>query len=766
MVKIISSNINNEDKSYIPEEWISRKLSDKELFLLKDFIKQGGSIVLSGYGFENYNLLIENPEDKIDLYKDKIEYGLIVPLSFKKELFNSLNVYPLYLKQEKNYTESFIIKDFINSKFNIIATSYNGRSSYPTIAFYKLGKGVIILIGFIIEDDINNRWRSYLKLFKQNLTIFLYKQGYKKRGDIWKYFYSKFDNISFLLKENKELECGNKKILIREHKKTEKIYCKNKRIYYENIGVLGRIVSPPIEGIYDLGFNMEGGCSINHYSRIVTYTGKEKKIDLHLIPDSSHPTIFLFISSKEDLELTINYKIHFKMLPPYPEYYYSKLNYSISENKKRIIVHSHDNHLFFINRFSFIPSKIEIIPKDKKLPFLQVNIKINLKQNSDCIIQFSLIHKEDRIKKSDIRKMLHPLKKKSVDDALKLSDNKSLKIIRKKGEKNINYRKIVLSLLDKLFYVENKLSLINTKKIMEQDEIIDALINLAIFGYIKEVEEIVSNFKELKRFPFLIYPSGATIFDYSEKSIKILNKIDLYLNELKGEYFDSEMISSCLKKKIDQFFEYNFRGTGFWNNQISDLGTLYFTVLNPLLTKESIVFIPIIPYFVTNFTVKNIKIENRNFNFSFRRKGRDITIKFKNNGNSPINIEYYPVFMRKIEKFTITLMNSKEINFKLDRDYLLYSKEFDFQEKPELLKQDDRIKITFKKDKKENRLTYIFLELFEITVKKIVGARINKGRNNEEKILLYNPTINKNIYIYFKKIEEEKYLFKPNKEQK
>jgi hypothetical protein len=766
LVKIIASNIKKEEESPIYKEWIFKKLEDKELLLLKNFIKKGGSIVLVGHGLENYNFLIEKDEDKTDFYKDKIEYGLIIPLSYKKELFNSLNVYPLYLNAETNFTESFIIKDFTNSKFNIIATSYNGRSSYPTMVFYKFGKGVIVLIGFIIKDENSNKWRSYLNLFKESLSAFLNKKRYKNRGDIWKYFYSKFDNISFLLEENRELESSSKKILIKEHKKTEKIYCKNRKIYYENIGVLGKIVSPPIEGIYDLGFNVSGGCNINHYSKIVTYAGKEKKIDLHFIPDLNHPTIFLYISPQEDLELTINYKIHFKMLPPYPEYYYSKLNYSISENNKKIIVHSHNNHLFFINRLSFIPSKIEIIPKDKKIPFLQVNISINLKQGNDYILQFSLIYKEDKIKKSELKKILHPLKKRSIDEALKLSDGKSLKIIRKKGEKSINYRKTVLNLLDKLFYIENRLSLINPKKVMGKEEIIDSLINLSIFGYIKEVEEILKDYKDLKRFPFLIYPSGATIFDYSEDSIKILNKIDLYLNELKGELFDIEMVPSVLRKKIDLFFEYNFRGTLFWNNQISDLGTLYFTILNPLLTKDSIVFIPIIPYFVNSFTVKNIKIEAKNFNFSFRRRGRNIMVKFKNNGNSPIRIDYYPVFMRKIEKFSIDLINSKEINFKLDRDYLLYSKEFDFKEKPELLKQDDRIKITFNKDEKENSLTYIFLELFGMNVKKIVGARINKGQNNEEKILLYNPILNKNIYIYFKQIQKEKYLFKPKKEQK
>ncbi len=767
MVKIISSNIATKQEELTSNNrWLSEKLNEDKLLSLKKQVKEGGTLILSGYGIENFNLLIEKKENRLEFFKEKIEYGLVVPLSFRKELFNSLKIYPLYLKNGEKYTESFIIKNYESRFIKVIATSYNGINSYPTIAFYTMGKGIIFLIGTIIENTEDNEWNSYLQLFKDNLSVFLINRKYKNKGELWKYYFPKFDNISFLLKENNPLGC-KKRLILKEHRKHEKFNCKNKRIYYENIGMLGKIISPPIEGVYDFSFDIDDKLNINHHSKIITYSGQTKKIDLHMIPDIDNPTVFLYISPKEDLEIKIHYKIHFKMLPPFPEYYYSKINYSVSEDNRMLIAHTYDNNVFFINRFGLPPTELKIIPNDEKTPSLTVRIILKLKKNVDNLIQFSLIYKEEKIKKSELKKILHPLKKKTIDSAIKHIGGKSLKVIMKKGEKSINYRKMVLNLLEKLYYTEKGiLTLIDTKKTMQRKEIAESLINLAIFGYVEEVEEIIKNHRELKRFPVLIYSSGATVFDYSEKAVNSLNKISLYINELKSGKIDSEMIPSIIKKKISLFYEYNFRGYEYWNTLISNLSTLYFTILNPLLTKDSIVFIPIIPYFIKQFSVKNIKIENKNFNFSYKRKGRKITVKFKNNNNSPININYYPVFMRKIEKFEFDLTGSKELNFQIDRDYLLYSREYDFQEKPELFKQEDRIKITFNGHEDKNHLIYLYLEIFDKDVKKIVGSRINKGITKEERILLYNPSLSKSIYIYFKDIPKTKYLFPINKEQK
>jgi len=758
VARIIKSEI-EELHSREKLTWVYESLNKDKVEEIENEVENGKYYVFCGEGVKNLNFF-SNIKKSLNFRKENIEYGSVIPLCFKKELFNSFNIYPLYLKEDTNYTPGYILDNYINKRYKTIATGYNGNTSLPIINLFEFKKGGILSLGLILNQKDKNIWSSHFEVFKRNLENFIFEESYKNKKKFWKYYIPDFESISFLYEKKLNLKL-NKKLFTREIKRKTKNFCKNEKIYFDYNQKIGRIITPPIEGAHDIKFSYGDKLKCKQYAKIIDCNSEYNSGKVVIFPHTQKTTIYFYVETQKNMKFNLSYNLHFKMLSPFPDFFYSKVNYSINEKNRRLIAHSSDNTCFFINRSNLVPSEIKIKKERGKTPKLNVNLDFDIDKNNFLLIQFSLIHSWNYLKKSDIKKLLHSFKRKVEKQALKQSARGVLKIIQ--GKKRIDFKKRAIKILENIYRIddEENLKFINIKKKITQTELINKLIDLILFGYSNKVKNIIKNYKQYKRLPYVIYPSGATIYDYREKSLNKLKKVGICLKEFCSDNFNSESMTGILGKKIDFFNELNFKGVKYWNKLLGNPETLYYNILNPLLTESSIIFVPVIPFFIKNFKAKNIKIAKYNFDFFYRLKNNKVFLRFKNKTGESIAIDFYPLFKNKISKKRITIKKNKRVEIKIDKNILMYCSSFCFSDTPTINKKDDRVKISFSKLQDINKLIQLEVELFGKTIKKIVGARVLNLNNNNERILLCNPSKNKRIYLYLKsEIRKEKHLFK------
>lgn len=758
MAKVVfHSQEDRKEKSLLH---IKKPLEKDEFFSFINKIKKNGSVgVLWFDALKNLNYLEEFSRSKIE--KAEVENGVLVPFSLKETLFNNQNVYPFFLKEGFKKTEIYTINEKDFTKFTLIATSPTNKGSVPSIFFIKINKGVLLSIGFPYNNsEKNNLWKAYFQLFLSNLENI---ENFLKKDDFnyWKYHFSKFDNIPFFLNEKKELTIS-KSLNLSKIGKSERGVCKNEKIalkFYQNKGT---IIVPPLEIVSELNIHSEEGIKLISAGKIIKVLYQDNSLNAAFFPSPSKPTIYFYANSNKRTELKLSYKIHFKLKEPWPEYYFSKINY-FSSSDRSFIVHTSDKKGFFINRFSKKPSSCHIEKINSLTPTLKLTLNFLMDEGEDLIIQFSCLLKEEGIKKTDISKILCSFKKKYFEESLVKKDKKSLKVIQGKGEKRINLEGMARELANNFFKnSEGKTVYLNIGRKLYKDDFLKSLVNLVILGYEKRVEEIVSELLNYKRIPYVIYPSGEIIYDYRVREFVKLNKVALHLRTIKDEVYKDSFISPFIKKRTITFKEFNFIGTEKWNKELENPESLYFTILNPIRTENFVVFAPIIPFFIKSISFKNIRVGEHLFDFSFKRKNQQITMEFKNNNKEKFNILFFPLFLKEAKGVEVNLEKKAKLSLNLDRKYLIYSAHYEFNTTPLLEEKEEKLKINFK-ESEEKKIIYLALEIYELGIKKLVGARLFKGkRKEEERIIIYEPEKSNYIYMYFKKQKVQKTLFDKN----
>jgi len=739
---------------------IKNYLDKDRFFSFIDKIKENGNVgVLWFDALKNLNYLKEFSYTKIE--KAEVGNGILVPLSLKEILFNNQNVYPFFLKEGAEKTEIYTIKENDFTKFTLIATSPTDKGSVPSIFFIKINKGTLLSIGFPYNNsEENNLWKAYFQLFLSNLENI---ENYLKKEDFnyWKYHLSKFDNIPFFLSEKKELSII-KNLNLSKIGKSERGVCKNEKIALKFHQNRGTIIMPPLEIVSELSIHSEEGIKITSAGKIIRILFQDEPINAAFFPSPSKPTIYFYANFDKKTEITLSYKIHFKLKEPWPEYYFSKINY-FSPSHKSFITHTSDRKGFFLNRFSKEPIFCHIEKINGVTPALKVSLTFSMEAGENLIIQFSSILKEDGVKKSDLSKLLGSFKKRYFEESIVKKDKKSLKVIQGKGEKRINLEGMARELANNFFKnSEDKTIYLNIGKRLYKDDFLKSLVNLVILGYEKRVEEIVSELFKYKRIPYIIYPSGEIIYDYRVKEFVKLNKVALHLRTIKDEVYKDSFIPPFIKKRISFFKEFNFKGTERWNKELENPESLYFTILNPIRTENFVVFAPIIPFFVKLINFKNIRVGKHLFDFSFKRKNRQITVEFKNNNKENFKILFFPLCLKESEGVEVNLGKKTKLTLELDRKYFIYSEHYEFKTPPLLEEKEEKLKINFK-ESEEKKIIYLALEIYELGIKKLVGARLFKGkRKEEERIIIYEPKKSNYIYLYLKKQKVQKTLFDKN----
>ncbi len=739
-----------------------KELLSKEYFLnlVDNSKKREATIVLWYEGIKNLKYLEEFENSQID--KVSIEDGIIVPLSLKAELFNNQNVYPLYLEEGKNHTEIFTLKENDYTKFQLIATSKGNKGSFPSIILKKIKNTNILAIGFPFcnSNGENNLWKAYCNLFLSNLNDFFLKKN-KTNPKFWKYHLSKFDNLPFILPEKKPLTT-KKALNLKKITKTEKGVCKNEKILMKIEYNKGKIIAPPLEIITNLILDNDPNIKYTNFSHVIKISTQNNNFEGLFFPASKDPSIFLFLSPQSKKEFSLSYKLHFKPKSPYPEFLFSKINY-FKPSGTLFIAHTSDMKAIFLNRYSKEPESITIEKEDSITPALKIHLSFILNRGEFLLMQFSSIYKEKMIKKAEISSLLGAFKKKYFEESIIKKELKSLRVIQSKGEKRINLEKMARDLTNNIFVnSEGKTVFFNVDKKIEKKEFLEALTNLVILGYENRVEEIIKDLYDYKRIPFIIYPSGEIVFDYREKEVSRLNRVSLNLKAIKEEIYDNAYINSFLKKRFSSLKELNFKGMEFWNNELQNPETLYFKILNPINTEKHIVFAPLIPLFIKYISFKNIRVGAHLFDFTFKRNLNTINIEFKNNTKKPFTINFFPLIMNEGRKFEINLEKRVKINFQIDRKYLIYSEHYEFQSPPHIESNEEKLKLSF--DKITNKkIIYLTIEIYDCSIKKLVGARLFKGkRKEEERIIIYEPEKSNYIYMYFRPQKKQKKLFNKN----
>ena len=758
MAKVFFHNKYNQKEKKIIH--ISELLIEDEFNSLIERVEKNEILLILWHrGLKNLNYLKDFSNTEI--ITEKVKDGILVPLSLKEELFNHQNIYPFFLKENSDKTEIYSLKNSDFRNFDLIATSPTESGSIPSVFLKNFKKGHLLSVGFpYSKDDSKNLWKAYYNLFLSNLGNIIDFNSINK-SKFWKYHISKFDTIPFLISEKNSLSI-NKTLNISKLKKGEKWACKNEKILLNIAHNKGRIISPPLEIVSDLIIAQSEEIKYNFIGKTIKAEPSDESFTAIYFPSPSEPSIYLYIYSKKAQEINISYKLHFKYKEPFPEFYFSKINF-FKPSETLFIAHTSDKRAFFLNRYSIPPERFNVSKEIKETPTLKLELKFILKKEDNLLLQFSSLFKNEYLKKSDITKLLGSFKKKYFEESAQKKELKSLRVIQSKGEKRVNLEKVARDLTKNFFKLSNEKTIfMDPEKSITKEEFLSDLTNLVILGYEDKVREIIDDLFSYKRIPYIIYPSGEIIYDYRENEVAKLNKVALHLKTIKEEIYDNSFIYPFIRKRINTLLEFNFKGINFWNKEIENPETLYFSILNPLRTKEIIAFAPIIPFFVKYISFKNIRVGNHLFDFSYKRKNKLISLEFKNNTKESFKILFFPIFMKNPKETIIELNKRAKLQMELDRKYLIYSEHFEFSTPPKLEENDEKLKVNFK-EKEEEKIIYLALEIYDTSIKKLVGARLFKGkRKEEERIVIYEPQKSNYIYMYFKPQKRQKTLFERN----
>ena len=730
-------------------------MTEAEVSLWRERVGEGENLLLLGEAVRSLGGLLNLPISPVE---EELLHGVAVPLSFTKELFDDRELVPLYLPTGRATTPTLVFPDFYLPQGEVVASGHNGSRSFPLLTRHPLGKGALWGLG-IQETEGENLWATSWEFFLQRLDTFISK-GPTSSSLRWRHHCFPFEELPFLLKDIPPLAVEHP-LLIREARRgVEKGICGNEWVRLDfGKGQRGVLKRPPLTVLTDLLWEREGGWKVSQEGRVSDWQAKEGGTRMVLFPSAKHPSLYAYLYREEgEEEVTLSYRLAFRMLPPYPESFFSRIYYSLDEANNLFAAYTPGSTTAFFNRASQLPLSFNMERRNNSFPELEVRTRFRLLPRKPLILQFTLLRRREGVKKSEIKAALKGFRKKDFEEALKADESRCLRMsVQRKEHPSLDC--LCAEALGNRFKDEGgALCLHSDRRNLSQEEWLDTVRVLGATGFQREAETLLESVLEGRTVPWNVYPCGSAVVDSSLKGVQEAGRL---LTRLRERRSGESELTRYWEKRREFFNETNFWGLQLWKERCRDPEWVLDELLNPRLSSQGVLFAPAIPFFITDLRFWNIPIGAHRFDFTFKRREERVTLSFQNHGKEEIPLLFSPLFNPPEPPKMFTLKDKKEVGVMVLRDFVLYSRDFAFPYPPRIIRKEESCKLMCDFPEGFKSLVAFQLELYGQTrLSKIVGARIHKVGDKKERTILYTPSKSGDIYLYFRKEEEvQKKLF-------
>ncbi len=638
--------------------------------------------------------------------------------------------------KDKNYA-LLTPKSFPSQSIFPILFALSDNKLLPVLWLKKTKSNLLLVSGLtfeLIEDknSLNEIIKSAIYVSKN--FVFAERNGFKNINTLP--FVIKTKDISFTsVKPNKINLLSFKKRNIYSKNDFGEAFLYRGKLYFK---------FPPYLAVSDFEVETDNKFEYSSKDNIIYGAEKGESIPkLFILPSNKKPVFDISYQGEKPIE--IKFSIPLRKITPH-FYEQTGLNYFVDKNLKLIYVSTADKDVSVIIVSSTEPISLNCNIEKK-------NIRVSVRAKFPPKTSFKLVFIGGNKRKKFLT-LFKNTKKESKRNPELLSSSTVLDSLDRK-DLNISYSEGFV----KLYTPEAKEKLSASGfTILEMKTVLDAMRSFVWGNEKKKIEKVAKTLSKTT-IGEKLFPSGVSFIEWEKK----VSAENFLLEELKAKEEKSKITSvgKFLENRLRDYYIYNFLGKDKLYHLTMSLKALYLEILGLREANDELLLFPIIPCFIKTLSIKKIYTSYGVVNFTYKKGKKEFTFKIKKNFKN--KIKFFPLISPAIRNFYEIDNNDFSLKIPKTNMFFIYSIKEDLSEyldNGEYLNEKKRLKIKLK----ENTITPLQfeMELFDLSIKKIVGARTS-AITKDKRLIFVDPKRNGYFYIYFGDVKDQNLLFKGSK---
>ncbi len=641
-----------------------------------------------------------------------------------------------------NQNDHFLTpKSFPSNKIFPILFALSNDKLLPVVWLKKIKQQKVQLFSGIPEENFFED-KEFLTLLKSALYVaknYVFSERSEFKNITTLPFVLKTKNVEFtkISYKNHASQLLNKKNVYIKNDYSE-VFLYRGKLYYK---------FPPYLGISEFEAVTKERLEFSSGNNVIFGFEKGEKIpSLFIIPSGKKPVYEILYTGEKPIEL--RFSIPLRKISPY-FYEQTGLSYFLNKKLKLIYVSTLNKDVSLVIVSSDVPTFVECNPEEKNIR-VSVNAKFPPKTSFKIVF---LNEKRKRSFASFFKSNKKPVNINFQKNELLLASTVLEVFDKREIKKNYSER------FFRLYTPEAEEKFSSPGFDVLEREVVKQIVNSFVWG--NEEKNIKKTAKKLEHVNIgnKLYPSGTSLLIWGDE-INLGKFIEKELSD-KEKLITIENMGEYIEKRYKSYLKLNLSGREYFYDMINSLKKVYIEILGIRKKGNRIIFTPIIPYFIKSLQLKKIHVDGALFNFSFKNKKGEFVFKIKN--NSGRKIIFLPLISANYRKLYEITGYDSTIKIPKRKMFFMYSQKENVDtriENWEYSEEKRRLKVKLKKEL-ENSFQFE-MTLFELGIKKIVGARtseVTKGK----RLIFIDPKRSSYFYIYFEDLKSQNLLFKSSK---